>query len=199
MGPHPSHPKATAPENHVCCRLPYRRQTHDWQPSIAAFAQDLYAFQEKETGYQRIQGTKPQTLAYALQDSPSGLAAWILEKLKVSDVTVTSAAAGTAPPLTGVVGAAKSTLQNQQGLRTMHTCGVALAIRACCVHRTPSVRRCTCTKRASPFRCVSSDVTTPPAGPRSRPHPPPLFRGILIRPGRTAAATQKTPSRKTRC
>ena len=33
-----------------------------------------------ETAYQQIQGTKPQTLAYALTDSPAGLAAWILEK-----------------------------------------------------------------------------------------------------------------------
>jgi pimeloyl-ACP methyl ester carboxylesterase len=33
-----------------------------------------------ETGYQQIQGTKFQTLAYGLADSPAGLAAWILEK-----------------------------------------------------------------------------------------------------------------------
>ncbi len=35
-----------------------------------------------ETGYQRIQGTKPQTLAYGLTDSPIGLTAWIIEKLR---------------------------------------------------------------------------------------------------------------------
>ena len=34
----------------------------------------------RETGYQMIQGTKPQTLSYGLTDSPVGLAAWILEK-----------------------------------------------------------------------------------------------------------------------
>jgi microsomal epoxide hydrolase len=34
----------------------------------------------KITAYQQIQGTKPQTLAYGLTDSPAGLAAWILEK-----------------------------------------------------------------------------------------------------------------------
>jgi microsomal epoxide hydrolase len=33
-----------------------------------------------EGGYQAIQGTKPQTLAYGLTDSPVGLAAWIVEK-----------------------------------------------------------------------------------------------------------------------
>jgi pimeloyl-ACP methyl ester carboxylesterase len=31
-------------------------------------------------GYQEIQGTRPQTLGYSLEDSPSGLAAWIVEK-----------------------------------------------------------------------------------------------------------------------
>jgi pimeloyl-ACP methyl ester carboxylesterase len=33
-----------------------------------------------ERGYSAIQSTKPQTLAYGLNDSPVGLAAWILEK-----------------------------------------------------------------------------------------------------------------------
>jgi len=32
------------------------------------------------TGYQQIQGSKPQTLGYGLHDSPLGLAAWITEK-----------------------------------------------------------------------------------------------------------------------
>jgi pimeloyl-ACP methyl ester carboxylesterase len=45
---------------------------------IAAMAH----FREHETGYQRIQGTKPQTLAYGLTDSPAGLAGWILEKFR---------------------------------------------------------------------------------------------------------------------
>jgi pimeloyl-ACP methyl ester carboxylesterase len=40
------------------------------------------AWQNEETGYQRIQGTKPQTLGYALNDSPVGLAAWIVEKFR---------------------------------------------------------------------------------------------------------------------
>jgi len=33
-------------------------------------------------GYQEIQGTKPQTLGYGLEDSPAGLAAWIIEKFR---------------------------------------------------------------------------------------------------------------------
>ncbi len=39
-------------------------------------------FREHETGYQAIQGTRPQTLAYGLTDSPAGLAGWILEKFR---------------------------------------------------------------------------------------------------------------------
>lgn len=35
-----------------------------------------------ETGYQRIHGTKPQTLAYGFADSPVALAAWLVEKLR---------------------------------------------------------------------------------------------------------------------
>src|SRR6266581_8114551 len=38
------------------------------------------AFWQEEYGYKAIQSTKPQTLGYALNDSPAGLAAWILEK-----------------------------------------------------------------------------------------------------------------------
>ena len=37
-------------------------------------------FQAEESGYSQIQKTRPQTLAYAQQDSPVGLLAWILEK-----------------------------------------------------------------------------------------------------------------------
>lgn len=35
-----------------------------------------------EAAYQDLQGTKPQTLGYALSDSPVGLAAWIIEKFR---------------------------------------------------------------------------------------------------------------------
>jgi microsomal epoxide hydrolase len=42
----------------------------------------LQHFLDEETGYQRIQGTKPQTLGCALNDSPAGLAAWIVEKFR---------------------------------------------------------------------------------------------------------------------
>jgi len=43
---------------------------------------ELQQFQANETGYQQIQGTKPQTLGYGLSDSPAGLCAWIVEKFR---------------------------------------------------------------------------------------------------------------------
>ncbi|WP_292518621.1 epoxide hydrolase family protein [Methanoculleus sp.] len=36
----------------------------------------------QEGGYNMMQSTKPQTLAYGLNDSPAGLAAWIVEKFR---------------------------------------------------------------------------------------------------------------------
>jgi epoxide hydrolase len=50
----------------------------DEAPALMHMAQ----FMNLETGYQRIQGTKPQTLGYGLTDSPAGLAAWIVEKFR---------------------------------------------------------------------------------------------------------------------
>ena len=45
-----------------------------------AYLAQRQRWDESERGYSSIQSTKPQTLAYALNDSPAGLAAWILEK-----------------------------------------------------------------------------------------------------------------------
>lgn len=39
-------------------------------------------WEEEEGGYAHLQETRPQTLAYALNDSPAGLAAWIVEKYR---------------------------------------------------------------------------------------------------------------------
>jgi len=46
------------------------------------FLAELGEWLKEETGYQWIQGTRPQTLAFALSDSPAGLAAWIVEKFR---------------------------------------------------------------------------------------------------------------------
>jgi pimeloyl-ACP methyl ester carboxylesterase len=48
----------------------------------AAYLKALRQFAQEETGYQWIQGTRPQTLAFGLTDSPAGLAAWIAEKFR---------------------------------------------------------------------------------------------------------------------
>ena len=47
-----------------------------------AYFEELREFVSEEGGYQHIQGTRPQTLAYGLMDSPAGLAAWLLEKFR---------------------------------------------------------------------------------------------------------------------
>src|SRR5262249_31088551 len=47
-----------------------------------AYFEELAAWQREGTGYQWIQGTRPQTLAFALTDSPAGLAAWIVDKFR---------------------------------------------------------------------------------------------------------------------
>jgi microsomal epoxide hydrolase len=46
------------------------------------FLGELAHWMREETGYQWIQGTRPQTLAFGLTDSPAGLAAWIVEKFR---------------------------------------------------------------------------------------------------------------------
>lgn len=59
-------------------RPPPANPTEEERDYFAALA----AWLKEETGYQWIQGTKPQTLAYGLTDSPAGLAAWIAEKFR---------------------------------------------------------------------------------------------------------------------
>ncbi|NIR46483.1 MAG: alpha/beta fold hydrolase [Gemmatimonadetes bacterium] len=45
-----------------------------------AYLERSAAWWEREGGYKAIQSTRPLTLGYGLNDSPAGLAAWILEK-----------------------------------------------------------------------------------------------------------------------
>jgi microsomal epoxide hydrolase len=63
--------------------LPIRRDPNmvaEPTPEERRYLNELALFLKEETGYQWIQGTRPQTLAYGLTDSPAGLAAWIVEK-----------------------------------------------------------------------------------------------------------------------
>jgi len=50
--------------------------------SEKAIVGEMQQWEQDEAGYQKIQGTKPQTLGFGLNDSPAGLAAWILEKFR---------------------------------------------------------------------------------------------------------------------
>jgi epoxide hydrolase len=52
--------------------------TDEDKADLAAIA----AFQDEESGYALEQATKPQTLGVALNDSPAGLLAWIVEKFR---------------------------------------------------------------------------------------------------------------------
>ena len=52
----------------------------DYGPEGAGRAQKNAEFFQKEAGYFALQTTKPQTPAFALNDSPAGLAAWLIEK-----------------------------------------------------------------------------------------------------------------------
>jgi len=47
-----------------------------------AYVEELQHWVREEQGYAIIQGTKPQSLAYGLTDSPAGLAAWVVEKFQ---------------------------------------------------------------------------------------------------------------------
>ncbi len=51
-------------------------------PAERAYFAHVERWTASEGGYAHIQGTKPQTVAYALNDSPAGLAGWIVEKFR---------------------------------------------------------------------------------------------------------------------
>jgi pimeloyl-ACP methyl ester carboxylesterase len=65
--------------------------TFDWRPYLDEESRPLAAVEreyvqarerwgERESAYDELQSTKPQSLGYGLNDSPAGLAGWILEK-----------------------------------------------------------------------------------------------------------------------
>jgi microsomal epoxide hydrolase len=55
----------------------------DPTPEERQYAQQVAHWAKEDPGYIQIQGTRPQTLAYGLTDSPAGLAAWIAEKFRI--------------------------------------------------------------------------------------------------------------------
>jgi microsomal epoxide hydrolase len=65
--------------------MPLRRDVGDVDssdPERARYRGELAHWLAEEAGYIAIQGTRPQSLAFGLTDSPAGLAAWIIEKFR---------------------------------------------------------------------------------------------------------------------
>ncbi|GCE31508.1 multidrug MFS transporter [Dictyobacter alpinus] len=64
--------------------LPVKLEPSEEEPSEdeQRWRKQLQQFQKDGGGYSHIQGTRPQTLAYGLNDSPAGLAGWIVEKFR---------------------------------------------------------------------------------------------------------------------
>jgi pimeloyl-ACP methyl ester carboxylesterase len=53
-----------------------------WSPAEREYLAAVARWDEDEGAYSHVQSTKPATLAAALNDSPAGLAAWIVEKFR---------------------------------------------------------------------------------------------------------------------
>lgn len=62
--------------------IPSKMAAAQDDPEVRAWRAQLKAWSREESAYLRQQGTRPQTLAYGLSDSPVGLAAWIVEKMR---------------------------------------------------------------------------------------------------------------------
>jgi pimeloyl-ACP methyl ester carboxylesterase len=63
--------------------IDYPNGSEDWSKMTAAeqeFGKFIQGWWYTEGAYNMIQSTKPQTLGYGLNDSPAGLASWIVEK-----------------------------------------------------------------------------------------------------------------------
>lgn len=77
------HPQELIGMHTLMPNFPMPAFSQDEPPMSAAeraFLDYLAEWDKEEGGYNLIQETRPQTLGYALNDSPVGLAAWILDK-----------------------------------------------------------------------------------------------------------------------
>ena len=68
--------------NLLAVRRDRQRCSADPTPEERKYLDELAHWLKEETGYQWIQGTRPQTLSFGLTDLPAGLAAWIIEKFR---------------------------------------------------------------------------------------------------------------------
>lgn len=71
------HVHLAGPLNMISGNAPSRE---DYGPGEEGWFESNERFFATGSGYSRIQATRPQTLAYAMTDSPVGMAAWLLEK-----------------------------------------------------------------------------------------------------------------------
>ena len=62
--------------------IPPIPSTDDITPEEQHCLDGITSYNEHDSGYFKEQSTKPQTVGYALDDSPVGLAAWIVEKFR---------------------------------------------------------------------------------------------------------------------
>lgn len=63
-------------------KFPPQSRRVDLSPAEQAFVDTLASKDDDDSAYAFIQATRPDTLAAALNDSPAGLAAWIVEKFQ---------------------------------------------------------------------------------------------------------------------
>jgi epoxide hydrolase len=68
--------------NFLSAPRPDGQRSADLPPEEQANIEAMRRWRDEEAGYSAIQGTKPQTVGYALDDSAVGLAGWIVEKFR---------------------------------------------------------------------------------------------------------------------
>lgn len=61
---------------------PWLRDGEALKASEQSFLADVARWFDQNGAYAHLQGTRPQTASYGLNDSPAGLAAWMLEKFR---------------------------------------------------------------------------------------------------------------------
>ncbi|MAT06867.1 MAG: epoxide hydrolase [Acidimicrobiaceae bacterium] len=65
---------------HMTLAMAARPKSEPTEPDELRAIERALEYQQVDSGYSKQQSTRPQTLGYGLADSPSGQAAWILEK-----------------------------------------------------------------------------------------------------------------------
>jgi len=66
----------------VISASPTPEQAKDITPEEQCYLDEMKYYQQWDSGYNKQQATRPQTIGYSLVDSPVGLLAWILEKFR---------------------------------------------------------------------------------------------------------------------